>query len=421
MVHTSLARRLHTRATRLRLRCGAPFHLLTSAERRTPPLGARLPTGSVRPSRGTGRARHSPPRRTVPQRRGTPRARRGTSCVVRVCSRVQNSGSDQPLYLKLLLGSTGSQKTGSTQRITQMSFRTVREIEHTPSLTSHTSASSQELEPDNLQSIENQVTRYRHVAIAFAVMAFVASLAATVLAVVVISRPRKYQWDLDSRIPSYSGNHILPRLPILNATLVNRLENDEWHAYFERVFGHPVRENVDLNSFNWLYNFAPLYLYNVTPISLAASACDLGDGCVWFSTDLLWVLASYRHYGFFVTRNNVRFSFASAYTEVLHHTCPSEDNELSEAWFFVSVGSGVFVNSAFVQRTGRHYPNSSREEVTMRTNIPNRNSGCIADIQYTTGFHGGNPCSCDVRLRMANCYHPIAPLLRRELTNVNWC
>lgn len=234
-----------------------------------------------------------------------------------------------------------------------------------------------------------------------------------------------HSWDLNTSIPEYPGRHVLPSLPVLNSTLANHIDHDEWHAYYERVYGHPVQEVVDLNTFNWLYNFAPLYLYGTVPVALKASArdtggCYLGEGCIWYSDDLNWVESSYRHYGFFVTRNTVKYETALTFTEVLHHTCGWEDYTSSDVWFYVMKGSGVYVDSARVMETEYTYANKSVTEITMTSSAQHRTSGCISDITYTTGAHGGLPCACDARLHMSNCFHPIAPLRRRTLTNLNW-
>lgn len=283
----------------------------------------------------------------------------------------------------------------------------------------------QELDIEDVANVTRRNKKYKRLVCVMLFLLCVAIAVLIALGVMLASLPRGakllHEWNLNSSIPEYSGRHVLPLLPVLNSTVANRIDHDEWHAYYERVYGHPVQEVVDLNTFNWLYNFAPLYLYGIVPVPLKASACPLGEGCVWYSDDLLWVLASYRHYGFFVTRESVRYDAALPFTEILHHTCASEDDTLSNVWLFVMRGSGVFVDSTLVQSTGRLYANASREEITIASGTQHRRSGCISDITYTTGAHGGAPCACDARLHMSNCFHPIAPLQRRQLTNIDWC
>ena len=54
---------------------------------------------------------------------------------------------------------------------------------------------------------------------------------------------------------------IVPRLPVL--THDNVTQFPEWHFYYEDVYGRGVslHETIDLNTFNWFYNFAPIDIH----------------------------------------------------------------------------------------------------------------------------------------------------------------
>ena len=52
---------------------------------------------------------------------------------------------------------------------------------------------------------------------------------------------------LSPHLPS----HRVPTLPVLTGR--NRKAHARWHAYYERVYGVPVRGRVDLNAFTWFY------------------------------------------------------------------------------------------------------------------------------------------------------------------------
>lgn len=56
---------------------------------------------------------------------------------------------------------------------------------------------------------------------------------------------------LSPHLPS----HRVPTLPVLTGR--NRKAHARWHAYYERVYGVPVRGRVDLNAFTWFYWSAP--------------------------------------------------------------------------------------------------------------------------------------------------------------------
>lgn len=147
---------------------------------------------------------------------------------------------------------------------------------------------------------------------------------------------------------------MLSGLPVLRPTRENRDLFPEWHAYFERVYGHPVRCDIDLNSFSFFYNDSPLGVptkHNVWPRANQA----------WTS----FVPYFPEHYvgaiGYFVKRppaalpatgrvEVMRVAYANADflrgVEWLEASRLRRYGESKVSWFFVVVGSGVYIDIA---------------------------------------------------------------------------
>ena len=139
----------------------------------------------------------------------------------------------------------------------------------------------------------------------------------------------------------------LPLLPTL--TPDNRTIHPEWHGYFERVYGEPVREPVDLNSFSFFYWFSPLGWWPTTGWPKEGEAWD-GHLVAGSAEDI------FRRVGFFVRRERpvvdvngflevtrTVFSFDVAKQNGMEAAGLGEEQC---AWFFVVRGSGVYVDLA---------------------------------------------------------------------------
>ena len=227
-----------------------------------------------------------------------------------------------------------------------------------------------------------------------------------------------------TKLGKLSVSSVLPTLPILNASEQSVLAFPEWHVYFSRVYGHEVRQEVDLNKFTWFYNFAPLYMYNVIPSE--------SDGSVWESmidgymvrgnSDGRRVQQRYADYGFFVLRTRHSEHLLRTQPEkleVLHHTCPFEDAGKygTAAWYYHTIGSGIYINntnkttamprgSAFdVTSWGLHL---SIPEITVETQHPfPRHLPYFDDIQLFTSYGGTAPCHAIVPAYMTSCVQPL--------------
>jgi len=120
-------------------------------------------------------------------------------------------------------------------------------------------------------------------------------------------------------------------LPILEDTLTNRLVHDEWHTYFYRVYGEHVTNNVDLNTFMWFYNFAPLHLLSQRPVAVPKGTHHppTQPGTLYYCTSDM-ICGQYRIHGYFIIPGVIIENTENR--EVLHHACEWEYDS-SEVWF----------------------------------------------------------------------------------------
>ena len=154
--------------------------------------------------------------------------------------------------------------------------------------------------------------------------------------------------------------HSTVTLPVLNHG--NRAEHADWHLYYERVYGEPVRSGtaVDLNTFTWFYSFAPL------PPEWE---------CVMRTIRLGWGEDDERPFGAllrfqgredspetilsrsgaFVKRCTDQALLKDEYIEVLRTNQGDGANETRSCWFFHTVGSGFWIRTRRVCfPRGRH-------------------------------------------------------------------
>jgi len=128
----------------------------------------------------------------------------------------------------------------------------------------------------------------------------------------------------------------VPVLPVLDAE--NRSSHPDWHAYFERVYGHPVFERVDLNRFSFFYNDSPLKLWP------GKFMPDVDEAVKWpMFTPGAWIART----GFFVRR--AELGYTGPVMEVMRARYRAVDSlmlcerETRVHWFYEARGSGVFV------------------------------------------------------------------------------
>jgi hypothetical protein len=214
-------------------------------------------------------------------------------------------------------------------------------------------------------------------------------------------------------------------LPMLHDTRASRLAHDEWHTYVRRVYGDDVRGTVDLNAFEWLYNFAPLHLLPQRPI--AARTRNDGHrarpGTLYYcaSDD---ICGQYRPHGYFVTPAAAAAPRPPEGQEVLHHSCEWEDDS-DEVWFYALRGSGVFLRPDVRTRVGYARPGAVLELVadaralsTWRT--PDGRRALRCDL-FASGWAHNATCDCDPTAFLVGCRTPPVALRRRTLRGDYLC
>ena len=206
----------------------------------------------------------------------------------------------------------------------------------------------------------------------------------------------------------------MPTLPILRPTNVSRMEHPEWHAYVETVYGHEVNCDVDLNTFQWFYNFAPLFLYNVVPYKKPLHSTDTPKDTIYFAGYPLNVEHIFAQYGWFVNRGNVQWD-ADERVEVLRVACAAEEegaydafdtlpftnhttpSNASRVFFFGLRGTGIFVSRTSLHPWMMSMTLTRPELYAETTHARTVYDPCTADLVYTTGWGGKTSCTCATR------------------------
>lgn len=215
-------------------------------------------------------------------------------------------------------------------------------------------------------------------------------------------------------------------LPVLTDDLQNRLKYDEWHVYFERVYGESVTSPVDLNTFDWFYNFAPLHLLDQRPIGVPFPGVHKPPkrpGTLYYCTSDM-ICGQYRPHGYFmVSRRTVR----RGPVEVLHHSCEWEDDS-SEVWFYMLTGSGVFLKPQFEAKLSPlHKPERIPELVVTMLNFTRytqtfQHRRVLSCVMFSSGWSANETCDCDYQVEFfTRCRHPPVELHRRKLLNKYLC
>ena len=167
-------------------------------------------------------------------------------------------------------------------------------------------------------------------------------------------------WSLSvEHLLSQEGySSILPLLPIL--TSLNHSTYPAWHAYYKRVYGASVEDDVDLNTFTWFYSFAPIRIIPtcVAPRSLRRLLVDTAfvfrDRRMPFDPrrNIRPECIIGRH-GFFVTRNQPTV-LHKRLIEVMRTNAGEGATELFERWFYHLRGTGWWLSSSVVRKTYAH-------------------------------------------------------------------
>lgn len=132
----------------------------------------------------------------------------------------------------------------------------------------------------------------------------------------------------------------LPCLPLL--TPVNREIYPEWHNYYEEVYGHPVKIDIDLNTFNWFYWTSPLGKIKTKRANflIESQEIKINEAFIYdmYPTNVN-VQAQFAKIGFFVRRNFNKDIYEKSSLEVLRSSITMFP-ERGVVWFFLTVGSG---------------------------------------------------------------------------------
>jgi len=140
---------------------------------------------------------------------------------------------------------------------------------------------------------------------------------------------------------------IIANLPIL--TVNNRDKYLDWHEYYEKVYDNPVSYDVNLNNFTWFYWFSPIKfktdeIFIITSWnSVSQKTVDIPNNVAFlFKYDSRSAEYNIGNSGFFVKREKTKYNYNRL--EVFR-TIESVFVEKGVCWFFVTIGSGYYLNS----------------------------------------------------------------------------
>ena len=143
----------------------------------------------------------------------------------------------------------------------------------------------------------------------------------------------------------------MPTLPILKISNTN--DHPEWHLYYERVYGHKVLDEVNLNDFTWFYWYSPLGAIDFLNIPLPTDFIEQPKifsevpvnfpFAFNFSENALDSESFYKA-GFFVRRDINIDIFKNPTIEVLK-TCKTSASEIGIARFIFTLGSGFHIKN----------------------------------------------------------------------------
>lgn len=155
-------------------------------------------------------------------------------------------------------------------------------------------------------------------------------------------------------MPRYYSNITgkpIGQLPVL--TCENRDIYPKWHEYYESVYSYRVKYDVDLNNFNWFYWNAPISQEQRDNIlSLTSIRQKINPGVAFiYNTPCMHTYgrsnvpaeSQVGKAGFFVCREIELNKTNNSLIEVMR-TTDSTLLEKGVAWFFITIGSGFWLN-----------------------------------------------------------------------------
>ena len=130
-------------------------------------------------------------------------------------------------------------------------------------------------------------------------------------------------------------------LPVL--TPANGTEYPEWHTYYEKVYGHSVTDIINLNTFTWFYWFSPLGSIKVMILPQPNLTVPLNTPFI-FQWNGPSPELKFAKIGFFV-RRELDVSILSKPILEVQRTDKSIIEERGVAWFYLTIGSGFYLES----------------------------------------------------------------------------
>lgn len=132
------------------------------------------------------------------------------------------------------------------------------------------------------------------------------------------------------------------KLPILKKD--NKSEYPKWHAYYEKVYKKIVTEDVDLNTFSWFYWYSPLNKVKCRIVyDLNIDNIKINEPYIFKTINKTAPENMMSKIGFFVKRElNLEKISNSKFLEV-QRTNQSVYFEKGVIWFFLAIGSGIYL------------------------------------------------------------------------------
>jgi hypothetical protein len=138
-------------------------------------------------------------------------------------------------------------------------------------------------------------------------------------------------------------------LPIL--TKDNSEQYPEWHTYYKTVYGTPISNPVDLNTFNFFYNYSPICnninIHNIFcdgQVQSKYSTLPYGS-YITFKGKPIYPEVIISSIGFFVKRKLSANILNGDYIEIIRTSGGEGLHERGVMWFYHTIGSGLFIRN----------------------------------------------------------------------------
>ena len=189
-----------------------------------------------------------------------------------------------------------------------------------------------------------------------------------------------------------------------------------------------MEKQVDLNTFEWFYNFAPLHLIDQRPVGLPAPGVHRPPkkpGTLYYCTSDM-ICGQYKFHGYFFVAS-IDNGDERSQIEILHHACEWEDDS-NEVWFYKLKGSGVFLRPEVrfelspLHETGRVVEIVSKDIVKGKDFSMKDGRRVLGCKLFSSGWNASKVCNCDDKdAFMTFCRHPPVQLHRRKLLGKYLC